>query len=89
MYRGRSGGLIYTISVVGDKLATLLSCNDETNFDTKIKVFQDSVEGSCVAGNDDACGLRSRVTFDAVETETYIIIVTGWDSLEGTFTLLV
>ena len=31
---------------------TLSTCLG-SNVDTKIQVFQDSVEGSCVAGNDD------------------------------------
>ena len=32
---------------------TLSTCHDKTNFDTLIQVFQDTVTGSCVAGNDD------------------------------------
>ena len=47
-----------------------------------------------MAGNDDdnsdySCGLTSRVTFSAVETETCIVIVTGWEYSVGTFTLSV
>ena len=34
-------------------------------------------------------GLRIRVTFNAVETETYIVIVTVYKHSVGTFTLLV
>ena len=47
-----SGGLIYTLSnFIGEvKLST---CNDQTTFDSLIQVFQDTVAGSCVAGNDD------------------------------------
>ena len=47
-----------------------------------------------MAGNDDdlscnRCGVWSRVTFNAVKTETYIVIVTGYQHSVGTFTLLV
>ena len=89
---GLSGGLLYTISdVVGHKLATLLTCNYETDFDTKIQVFQDSILGLCVAGNggDHNCGLRSCDTFNTVDTETYIVHVTVYEYSEGKFTLSV
>ena len=68
MYPGRSGGSLYTISVVGNKSATLLTCNDETDFDTKVQVFQDSIVGKCVAGNggDHNCGVKSCVIHDRV-----------------------
>ena len=55
--------------------------------DTIIQVFQDSVEGICVGGNDDhdSCSHdRSLITFDAVETEKYIFHVAGYDNAEGT-----
>ena len=89
MYPGRSGGSLYTISVVGHKLAMLLTCNDETDFDTKIQVFQDSFVGTCVAGNggDHVCGIWSHVTFNAMETETYIFHVTVYEYSEGKFAL--
>ena len=75
MYPGRSDGLIYTISIVGHKPATLLTYNDETDFDTKIQVFQDSIVGKCVAGNggDHNCSVKTRVIFNSVDTESYTI----------------
>ena len=30
---------------------------------------------------------KSRLTFNAVETETYIVLVAGYDGSEGVFTL--
>ena len=47
-----------------------------------------------MAGNDadlscSSCGLRIPVTFNAAETETYIVIVTGYQHSVGNFTLLV
>ena len=57
-------------------------------------MFQDGVEGSCVDGNDDdlscyRCGVRRSVTFNTVKTETYIVIVMGYQHSVGTFTLLI
>ena len=91
MYTDRSGSFLYTISVIGNKSATLLTCNDETDFDKKFQLFQDSIVGKCVAGNggDNNCGVNSRVTFNAVETETYIVHVTVYEYREGKFTLSV
>ena len=63
-----SGGFMYNIFNVSDRV-TLLTCNDETKFDTKIQMFHDTIEGSCVSGNDDYCDIQSRLKFDAVEKE--------------------
>ena len=47
-----------------------------------------------MAGNDDdlscySCGVWICVTFNAVKTETYIVIVTGYQHSVGTFAILV
>ena len=85
-------------SMIGvEARVTLSLCgggNLESNMtDTIIHVFQDNVEGICVGQNDDhdSCNNRylSLTTFDAVETEKYIVLVTGYDESEGTFTLSV
>ena len=54
-------------------------------------MFQDSIVGTCVAGNggDHSCGIWIRVTFNAMETETYIVHVAVYEYSEGKFTLLV
>jgi hypothetical protein len=52
----------------------------ETNFDTKISVYTgsscDALE--CVAGNDDACGLQSSITWNSEIGRRYWILVHGW-----------
>ena len=90
-YPGRSGGFLYTISVVSHKSATFLTCNYETEFDKKNQVFQDSIVGNCVAGNgcDHNCGVKSCVIFNTVDTETYIVHVTVYEYSDGKFTLSV
>ena len=59
-YTDFSCGLMYTIFNVANRF-TLLTCNNETKFDTTIQVFHDTIERSCVAGNDDYCDLHSRL----------------------------
>ena len=90
---GLSGALLYAISVVAPTFITLSTCHDETEFDTKLQVFQDSIEGRCVTGSDDIffCYNRfhSHVQFSAEATITYIVVVTGSRHAEGIFKLSV
>ena len=59
---------MHNIINVADRV-TLLTCNDETKFYTKIQVFHDTIEGSCVSGNDYYYATQSRLKFDAVDKE--------------------
>ena len=68
--------------------------NDD-DMDTTILLFQYSVEGICVVMNDNHCfsyeNKLSLITFDAVETDKYTVLVAGYGDnfTEGTFTLSV
>ena len=44
--------LLYSLSNITGEVK-LSTCHDQKTFDSLIKVFQDTVAGSCVAGNDD------------------------------------
>ena len=44
---------------------------------------------TCVGGDDDSCGPWSITTFEAVWTETYIVLITGFRFFEGSFQILV
>jgi hypothetical protein len=63
------------------------------SYDTKIGVFTGGCGGlTCVAGNDDsnACGtgsLQSQVSFAGTGGTTYLILVTGFSTNSGAFTL--
>ena len=88
------GGVwIYFISDIDARVtASLCGGLNLSYFYTIIEVYQDSVEGVCVGSNDDhsSCtSYQSFIKFDAVEREKYIVLVTGYDGSEGTFTLLV
>jgi len=59
-----------------------------TTYDSKLGVFRGNCNALvCVGGNDDACGLQSRVNFTAQPNTTYYIYVTGFASGTGAFTL--
>lgn len=83
---GTSGGVWYTF--IGDGVSTTLSlCG--SGYDTKIGVFSGSCTGlTCVTGNDDFCGLQSQVTFTSVVGTNYFVLVTGFSTNTGAFTLL-
>jgi subtilisin-like proprotein convertase family protein len=72
---------------VGDGLNSTLSlCG--SGYDTKIGVFTGTCGGLvCVTGNDDFCGLQSQVSFPTVIGTTYYVLVTGFGTSSGNFTL--
>ncbi|HEX2837818.1 MAG TPA: hypothetical protein VHN77_06790, partial [Phycisphaerales bacterium] len=50
--------------------------------DTILNVY-DSCGGSEIACNDDACGLSSAVTINAVQGTTYLVRLAGWNGTQG------
>lgn len=61
-----------------------------SSYDTKIGVVSGSCGSfTCVAGNDDLCGLQSQVSFLANTGVNYYIYVTGYLANEGDFTLAI
>ncbi len=80
-------GVWYTVVGTGLDITASL-CG--SSYDTKIGVFSGACGAlSCVASNDDACGLQSSVTFTSAEGADYYILVTGFGSSDGDFTLSV
>ncbi len=79
-------GVWYTF--VGNGAPNILNTCTGTSYDSKIGVFRGSCAGLiCVAGNDDFCGLQSQVTFATTVGTTYFVLVTGFGSATGAFTL--
>ena len=75
-------------SFVGDGTTTTVSLCGGTNYDSKLSVFTGTCDAPvCVTGNDDFCGLQSEVTFCANTGVTYFILVHGFSSSTGDFTL--
>ncbi len=73
--------------VVGTGGSTTVSlCG--SSYDTKVGVFSGTCGALvCVAGNDDFCSLQSQVTFNTVSGTTYYIMVTGFSTAAGSFTM--
>ncbi|MBK9939476.1 MAG: proprotein convertase P-domain-containing protein [Chitinophagaceae bacterium] len=82
---GSAPGVWYTFT--GNGVSTTLSlCG--SGYDTKIGVFSGTCAGlTCVTGNDDFCGLQSEVTFTTVLGTQYYVLVTGFSTNSGAFTL--
>lgn len=78
-------GVWYTF--VGDGSSTTLSLCGSA-YDTKIGVFSGTCGSlTCVTGNDDFCGTASQVTFTTTAGTTYFVLVTGFSTNSGNFTL--
>lgn len=70
---------------------TVATCT-ANSYDTKLNVYRGTCGTIfCVGGNDDSpgCGLGSRVTFSAIEGDTYYVLVQGYNNAVGAFTLTV
>ena len=81
-------GVWYSIIGTGDEI-TVDTCTG-TSYDTKISVYTDGcdpVNTTCVGGNDDFCGLQSSVTWISSPGVEYLILVHGYSSGTGDFTL--
>ncbi len=82
-----TGGVWYRF--IGNNSAVTLNTCTNLVYDTKISVFSGSCGNLvCENGNDDAvCGLGSSLTFNAYQGRTYYIMVHGYNTQTGTFTL--
>ncbi len=86
---GTAGGLWYKVTGSNSCSSfTASTCGGITDFDTKIRVYTGSCAGlTCVDGNDDFCGTQSQVTWSYTPGTTYYILVHGFSSSAGNFTL--
>jgi hypothetical protein len=83
-----SPDMIYLMQLACDRDVTVSACGSE--FDTELFVYQAT---SCsnwtvnVACNDDYCGEQSQVEFPAFANVFYAIVLKGYGSASGNFTL--
>ena len=85
-----NGQIWYTLNAPEGNQITISTCDPNSNFDTFLSVYTGECGAlTCVAYNDDACNLRSTVTFIAGAGETYLIRVGGFSSQSGTYGLSV
>jgi len=82
-----ANGVWYKLTGVttGDYKASLCG----STFDTKLHVFSgDCASLTCIDGNDDTCGVQSEVSFSATAGTDYYVLVSGFGSNTGDFTLV-
>jgi len=89
-HAGKPGGasVWYSWTAPASGKATISTC--ESDFDTLVAVYTGSAVNALteVAANDDACGLRSSVSFQAAAGTTYRIAIDGLNGAIGTYELL-
>lgn len=84
-FDGTSGGLWYSFLGTGNPVTASL-CG--STYDTRIRVYTGSCAGLiCEVGNDDFCGLQSEVSWNSTAGVTYYILVHGFGTSQGNYTL--
>ncbi len=80
-----SGGVWYSVAGNGQAITTETCAS---GFDTRLSVFSGECgDLICVGENDDACGSRSRVSWDSQEGKQYLVLVHGFSSSAGAYQL--
>jgi len=83
-----TGGVWYRVFGGGGTMSAQ-TCG-ATSYDSKLSVFSGTPGALvCIVGNDDFCGLQSRVEWASAPSESYYILVHGFGSAKGTFELTV
>jgi len=59
----------------------------DSDYDTKLEVWEDCDSTSYLAYNDDACGTRSEVTLNSLPAGDYYVKVYGYSSASGNYSL--
>ncbi len=71
-----------------EELVTISLCSG-TDYDSLIRIFDDCDLANELAINDDFCGVQSEVTFLSDGTSTYYIMIEGFGTNVGNFTMSV
>ncbi|MFM7727796.1 MAG: hypothetical protein ACKO7B_13910, partial [Flavobacteriales bacterium] len=83
---GNAGQIWYSYTATENGMLMLTTCG--SSMDTYIHVYTGTCGSlSCLAQNDDGCGLQSSVTIAVVAGESYLIRAGGWSSNSGFFNL--
>ena len=92
---GTDGAVWYEITGAPGEMVTATTCSPNTDFDTKLRVYDGTCAGlNCIVGNDDdpscqADSLHSTVMWQSVGATPYHILVHGFDIEEGNFELTI
>ena len=71
------------------EFVTISLCDGGTDYDSTLRVFSDCTLTNEIANNDDFCGVQSELEFESDGTSTYYIMVEGWSTSSGNFSLAV
>jgi len=83
---GSGGQMWYSYTASDFGAITVSTCGSA--IDTRIHIFTGTCGNlNCYGQNDDACGLQSSLTFEAIAGETYLIRAGGFASVSGAFSL--
>jgi len=87
---GTGGGVWYSITGNNDCASFTADLCTGTTYDSKIRVYEGTCGALvCVTGNDDFCGVQSQVTWDYTPGVTYYILVHGFSTNEGTYSMVI
>ena len=93
---GTAPDVVYSYTPTANQNVTFSLCGGTTNYDTRLFVYQDACSGTPMACNDDACNnpplytnnYLSRIDcLPLMAGHTYYIVVDGYGSASGDFTL--
>ena len=71
------------------EFVTISLCDGGTDYDSTLRVFSDCTLTNEIVDNDDFCGVQSELEFESDGTSTYYIMVEGWSTSSGNFSLAV
>lgn len=82
-------GVWYSITLPTSGIITANTCTG-SNFDTWLSLYSGTCGAlTCIVTNDDFCALQSQITSPPVPAGTYYILVSGFGTSSGNFTLTV
>ena len=83
-------GVWYTVVGAGRFIMASL-CGSSTNYDTQIYVFAGNscTNLTCVNFNEDGCGTKSQISWNAQQGQLYYILVSGFNNAVGYFGLVI
>jgi len=69
------------------ELITISLCGGGTDYDSALRVYESCDLSNEIAFNDDSCGVQSEVSFYSDGSTTYLIMVEGFGTASGNFSL--
>ncbi len=82
-----SPDVVYQYTATAAGLHTVQTCGGTTNYDTRLEVRSGACPGAANLCNDDYCGLQSRIDVNLNIGDVITIVVDGYSSNSGNYTL--